>query len=79
MAMESFCKSDLNSPMYRLSCVWFFLCSFQLLMLKAINIPITTSTISPVAYSRYLGIRFRESELKRNFLKNLIIGWLVDG
>ena len=35
-----------------------FLFSFQLLILKAINIPITTSTISPMAYNRYLEILF---------------------
>ena len=54
------------------SAIRIFRCSFQLLMLSAIRIPKTTSTISPSAYFRY----FEFILFFLNFLRKLIIGLL---
>ena len=51
----------------------FFLPSFQLLICNAIRIPITTSTISPMAYLKYFPVLPFESKSYLIFRKNFII------
>ena len=51
-----------------------FLASFQLLICNAIKIPITTKTISPIAYLKYFLVFPSDSNCCLIFLKNFIIG-----
>jgi len=51
----------------------FFLPSFQLLICRAIKIPITTRIISLIAYFKYFPVLFSISKFCLIFLKNFII------
>ena len=62
---------------YSCSIFLFSLSWFQLLICKAIKIPITTRIISPIAYLKYFALLFSISKFWRIFLKNFIIGYCL--
>ena len=66
-----FLNSSLRLAIVAFSSWYNFLFSFQLLMRRAINIPMTTRIISPRAYSKYLLILFSPSKRNRMVRKNL--------